>query len=643
MVAVPFGLLLGSASSASAHAVLLEAEPADGAQVDTAPSKVTLRFSEEPEPRLIAVRVLDQGGAELETGEAVPIPGNGLEVTVPQLDQGVYTVTWRVVSRVDGHPTAGVFAFGVGVPATAPVVEAEAAETPPPSPVEIVGRWLLFVGLGLMVGCAFVGGLAFRAAPRSSLRLAAAAWAVGVVGLILLAVAQRQGAQVGFGELLATDIGRALLYRAAAILAAGLLLIVALVSPRLRALALLAAGGAAAAAMLVHVAAGHAAATGTLRWAKVVAQWIHFAAVGVWLGGLAALLAGVRGAPAETKTMAVRRFSTTAGVALALVAITGVVRAVQEVGSWGDLFTSGYGLLVVAKAGLLLVLAGLGAVNRYRNVPRTARSLGGLRRVSRVELSVAAGVLVAAAFLATLVPPKAAPAAAVDPAGVVAAGSDFAGSLRARLEIDPGSPGPNRFRLRVTDYDTGQPVEADPVTLRFSLPGATDVPASTLNLEPVEEGTYQGNGSNLAVGGVWEIAAVIQQGGDSVEIPFQAATLCSAQRIEAPHPHQPPVSIVEVPGSGSVEGYLIELGGGRYEVHFTFFGTDGRPIRVEGDPSMRAWRPDSDPASLRPEILDVGHYLAVTRLSPGEWRFDGSASGAEGLSLSGCFEETIPG
>jgi copper transport protein len=643
-VAVPFGLLLGSASSASAHAVLLEAEPADGAQVDTAPSKVTLRFSEEPEPRLIAVRVLDQGEAELETGDAVPIPGNGLEVTLPQLDQGVYTVTWRVVSRVDGHPTAGVFAFGVGVPATAPVVEAETAETPPPSPVEIVGRWLLFVGLGLTVGCAFVGGLAFRVAPRSSLRLAAAAWAVGVVGLVLLAMAQRQGAQVGFGELLATDIGRALLYRAAAILAAGLLLMVAIGSPRLRAPALLVAGGAAAAAMLVHVAAGHAAATGTLRWTKVAAQWIHFAAVGVWLGGLAALLAGVRGAPDETKAMAIRRFSATAGVALALVAITGVVRAVQEVGSWGDLFTSGYGLLVVTKAGLLLVLAGLGAINRYRNVPRTAHSLGGLRRVSRVELGVAAGILVAAAILATLVPPKAAPAAAAGPAGVVAVGSDFAGSLRARLEVDPGSPGSNRFSLRATESDTGQPVEAERVALRFSLPGATDVPGSTLDLQPEEdEGTYSGSGSNLAVGGVWEITAVIQQGGDAVEIPLRAATLCSAQRIEATDPDQPPVSIVEVPGVGSVEGYLIELGGGRYEVHFTFFGTDGRPIRVEGEPSMMAWQPDSDPASLRPEILSRGHYLALARLSPGKWRFDGSASGAEGLSLSGCFEETIPG
>src|ERR687895_795957 len=89
-----------TSSSASAHAVLLEAEPADGAQVDATPPKVTLRFSEEPEPSLAAVRVLDQGGAEGEKGEPFPAPGTGLKVPIPPLDQGVYTVTWRVVSRV---------------------------------------------------------------------------------------------------------------------------------------------------------------------------------------------------------------------------------------------------------------------------------------------------------------------------------------------------------------------------------------------------------------------------------------------------------------------------------------------------------------------------------------------------------------
>ena len=53
--------------------------------------------------------------------------------------------------------------------------------------------------------------------------------------------------------------------------------------------------------------------------ATIGAQWAHFAAVGIWLGGLAALLLAVRGAPSATKAAAVRRFSSIAGVGLLVV------------------------------------------------------------------------------------------------------------------------------------------------------------------------------------------------------------------------------------------------------------------------------------------------------------------------------------
>ena len=47
------------------------------------------------------------------------------------LTRGVYTVVWRAVSRIDGHPTAGAFSFGVGV---IPAQPARAARTSNPAP-----------------------------------------------------------------------------------------------------------------------------------------------------------------------------------------------------------------------------------------------------------------------------------------------------------------------------------------------------------------------------------------------------------------------------------------------------------------------------------------------------------------------------
>ena len=49
-----------------------------------------------------------------------PVPGDQFELRVPLpgLPNGVYTVTWRTVSKTDGHVTGGAFAFGVGTAPT---------------------------------------------------------------------------------------------------------------------------------------------------------------------------------------------------------------------------------------------------------------------------------------------------------------------------------------------------------------------------------------------------------------------------------------------------------------------------------------------------------------------------------------------
>jgi hypothetical protein len=193
--------------------------------------------------------------------------------------------------------------------------------------------------------------------------------------------------------------------------------------------------------------------------------------------------------------------------------------------------------------------------------------------------------------------------------------------------------------LDVADYDSGEPVAAERVAIRFSYLGGAAVQESSLELRPAGDGEYRATGSNLSIGGPYELTVLVQRGADAVEVPLQIATLCEA--IEIPgQGNQPTIHTVEIPETGSVEGYLIHLGGAQYEVHFTFLDVEGREIPVEGDPSMLAWREGSDPVSLRPDPLSDGHYLAFARLPSGEWRFDGAASGG-GNSLAGCFEQSL--
>lgn len=83
------------------------------------------------------------------------------------------------------------------------------------------------------------------------------------------------------------------------------------------------AGVGALGVILGHVASGHAAA-GRNSGLMIGLQWAHFAAVGLWIGGLLALLVGLRSRSGQSAADAVRRFSTGAGIALAVVAITGL-------------------------------------------------------------------------------------------------------------------------------------------------------------------------------------------------------------------------------------------------------------------------------------------------------------------------------
>lgn len=519
------GLLL-HAFPAEAHALLKSSDPSDGESLPQTPAAVTLTFTEPPDARLSTVHLLDASGRGVGDGPAQPVAGQPLQLRLrlPRLPDGVYTVTWQTVSAADGHVAGGAFAFGVGVTPAAVAAAprpAVAPPTPPPSPLGVASRWVLYVGLGLLVGGSWIFLLAWRTETAGLLTAASGGAVAALLGVIGIGESQREGAGVDWATFDATALGHSLQAQAAPVLAVMLLLAVAwVVRGRARGVTLCAVIVLAAVALFTHVLASHAP-SGRLPWLMVAAQWAHLAAFSVWIGGLAALLLALRGAPSEERTTMVRRFSRLAGGMLGLVAVTGLLRAVDEVGAWSSLVTTLFGGLVLVKVLLLLPLAALGAVNRYRNVPAVAGSPAALRRVAGGELTLAAGVLLAAALLTSLPPPifvsPRAPAQA--PSQAVATGSDYGTTVKARLAVSPGHPGPNDFSLRLVDYDSGKPVHAT-VSLRFSMPSRPDVGDSSLDLTQKPDGTYRGASSNLSLAGRWQVTVEVGEGVNSVEIPL---------------------------------------------------------------------------------------------------------------------------
>lgn len=116
--------------------------------------------------------------------------------------------------------------------------------------------------------------------------------------------------------------------------------------------------------VLTPAVTGHAGSAPDHQLA-VVTIALHAGAAAMWvggLGGLLVLLAGRRRLLAE----ALPRFSLLAGYCVGALAITGVLNAAVRLESWSALLTTGYGALILVKAGCLLILAWLGWLARRR-------------------------------------------------------------------------------------------------------------------------------------------------------------------------------------------------------------------------------------------------------------------------------------
>ena len=216
-------LLLAAGGPAGAHALLRESDPAAGSSLERAPSRVVLTFTERPEPGLSSISVLDTGGQPVERGQAVPVDGAPLQLAVGlgDLADGTYTVGWRVVSKDDGHLTAGSFAFGVGVPAPTATQESQAAprgETPSPSVPATAARLALYAGLTLLLGAAVTGLAVFRRVlPPGARPLLAVAAGLTVAAAVTRFLAERARIDAPLGTLLSSSTGQGLLRLAAGV------------------------------------------------------------------------------------------------------------------------------------------------------------------------------------------------------------------------------------------------------------------------------------------------------------------------------------------------------------------------------------------------------------------------------------------
>ncbi|MGN6753675.1 MAG: copper resistance CopC/CopD family protein [Intrasporangium sp.] len=573
---------------AQAHADLLEAHPQDDSVVRTVPDRIWLRFSEAVMLGPRSIQLLDANGDPISTAPPVHLAGavDTAAVTPPaDLPDGTYVVSWRVTSA-DSHVVAGAFRFSVGAPSATSAATVEPPDAGPVLPVlDAVGRGVAFLGLALATGgwllviVLWPNGMHDRRACRLVWAgLGALAVASVVIFLVQAPYAEARPLSHALSpDLLAqtagTRLGIAVLVRLA------LVAVLALCFARLvrqahlgasrdlqqapdaspapyrvarawaTAYAVLAAG-----LPLTWTLADHAQSGDQVAIA-VPATTLHLLAMALWLGGLVVLLARVIGRAAADRTgaadkvdlaPALQRFSRLALWCFVVLAVTGTYLGWRQVGEPGALVGTRFGLLLIAKLALVLLVVVL-ADRARRFVSRHTRSVGAdadgasspatvdaapLQERRRLRTSVAVEVVVGLLILGvTSVLVDTAPArTSYSPPfrATVHIGDDFAvdpalSGGRLEIAISPARRGTNAADIYLRSV-SGDLVDVPQLEATLIDPADPEV-RFEVPIAGVEPGHYSADALSVPYVGDWQLrltARLSEFDEASISVPFRA-------------------------------------------------------------------------------------------------------------------------
>jgi copper transport protein len=402
-------------AQAAAHATLEKTSPTFRERLASSPAKVVLRFDQYVIAVPGSIRLYSSTGPLAVT--RVRSNGRELSASLPRLPRGAYTIRWHALSG-DGHVVSGVFTFGVRAAAPPPT---EAFGAAGPTRTENVVRWLYFLALAFLVG-----GLGFRLlvvrrslSPRAEKRFfvitgigALATIDIGIAAFILRA---EDALQLPFERLLYGDLSPIAHTRFGAAfiamtlgyaLVTALLFLAWLTDREVLLWPAFVLGLAFASGLSLS---GHSAADAGSSWKSELADWVHLSAACLWIGGLVQLALVVWPLMPEARRAAFLAFSRLATVCVGVLLLAGVYLSILRLPDLDDLWTTGYGQVLLVKIGLVSLAFAWGGMHKLLAVPAVARGsegvFGRLQRSLIGESMVGMAVLLVAAVLVDAQPP----------------------------------------------------------------------------------------------------------------------------------------------------------------------------------------------------------------------------------------------
>ena len=394
-------ILVIGVPAAYAHPFLLDSEPSQAVNAPIGTTQIITKYSEAVEIDFSELKVFDSNGNQIDNGDTTYYEGeSSLVITTPPLEDGTYTVTSKVLSKVDGHLVRAAIIFGVGeAQVDASLLESQDESETTFLP-EAAARFPGIVGQTVVLGSAIsaiaIWGTQRKYFGKESLTLINQTYrskfskitGVALVGVLasnfVMIAVQTIRLETSPMDVLGTTFGVTWLIR--------MIITIILLgiwfwmerSPRLTNKKHVPMLIVSLALIFTTTMFGHGTASELV--APMILDYVHNLLASVWIGGviffsfiILPTLAKLDWMEKEKTVLAILpRYSGMVTIALGILIITGPTLLWFLESDVTSITNSTYGFLIFAKIFLALIMIGLGAYFQFKVQRPAVKNLGGV-------------------------------------------------------------------------------------------------------------------------------------------------------------------------------------------------------------------------------------------------------------------------
>jgi copper transport protein len=529
---------------ASAHPFLLDSDPAQGQSVPAGTTQIFTFYSEAIEIDFSSLKVYDSNGNQIDNQDtAYNNEESTLVVNTPPLEDGVYTIASKVLSKVDGHLVQAAIIFAVGdVQIDSSLLDSQEQSETTFIP-ESIARFPGLVGQTIVLGGIIasiaiwstrqtrfgeqIGLIQDSFKTRFSKIIGFGVIAVFASNFIMLAV-QTWRLEVAPFDVIQTTFGTTWLTR--------MILTIIMIGiwfwiERKNKMSIKAQIPMLVVALIListTTMMGHGASTEMAP--PIILDYVHNLLASIWIGGVVFL--GFVILPAITKldydvrdkitATLIPRFSGIIIIALGILIITGPTLLWFLDSNVNSLTESTYGKLIIAKIVIASIMICFGGFYQIKFVSQAKTNLksSGVYKKLQKPLKFEAGLGIALLAVVALLVNSSLPAGEIQTADALQSNYGFDGILfseNAKFDVNvvPVGIGPNKISVMVTSFDDTPISDISSLKVKISNPQKNIAPIEAEVTELIISGEQSARkftaDTSFGFGGVWQIELEAQR------------------------------------------------------------------------------------------------------------------------------------